>query len=78
MQLIEDSGKTPMLFTKGGRLLGIIAAADAVKALVTLGFKQNDAETAIRELVAADPERKLSTSALITKALSRMTNKQEG
>ena len=54
------------------------AAADAVKALVTLGFKQNDAETAIRELVAADPERKLSTSALITKALSRMTNKQEG
>ena len=54
------------------------AASDAVKALATLGFKQNDAETAIRELLANDPERKLSTSALITKALGRMTAKQEG
>ena len=53
------------------------AASDAVKALTTLGFKQNDAETAIRELVAADPDRKLSTSALITKALARMTNSSE-
>ena len=31
LRALEDSGKTPMLFTKGGRLLGIIAAADAVK-----------------------------------------------
>ena len=53
------------------------SASDAVKALTTLGFKQNDAETAIRELVANDPDRKLSTSALITKALSRMTNSSE-
>ena len=54
------------------------AAADAIKALTTLGFKQNDAETAIRGLLAADPERKLSTSALITKALGKMTAKPEG
>ena len=36
-----DSGKTPMLFTKGGRLLGMIAAADAVK---------DDSKKAVREL----------------------------
>ncbi|MBQ4480210.1 MAG: Holliday junction branch migration protein RuvA [Victivallales bacterium] len=61
--------------TAGGTAPGALdaAASDAVKALATLGFKQNDAETAIRELVANDPDRKLSTSALITKALARMT-----
>ena len=53
-------------------------ASDAVKALATLGFKRDDAEKAIRELLADDPERKLSTSSLITKALGRMTAKPEG
>ena len=48
-------------------------ASDAVKALTTLGFKHDDAEKVIRELLANDPERKLSTSSLITKALGRMT-----
>lgn len=38
---LADSGKTPMLFTKGGRLLGMIAAADTVK---------DDSKTAVREL----------------------------
>ena len=38
---LADSGKTPMLFTKGGRLLGIIAAADTVK---------DDSKTAVEEL----------------------------
>lgn len=49
------------------------AASDAVKALTTLGFRHDDAEKVIRELLSDDPERKLSTSALITKALGRMT-----
>ena len=38
---LADSGKTPMLFTKDGRLLGMIAAADTVK---------DDSKTAVREL----------------------------
>ena len=38
---LSDSGKTPMLFAREGRLLGIIAAADAVKA---------DSKTAVEEL----------------------------
>ena len=36
-----DNGKTPMLFTKGGKLLGMIAAADAVK---------DDSKAAVKEL----------------------------
>ena len=36
-----DNGKTPMLFTKGDRLLGVIAAADTVK---------DDSKTAVEEL----------------------------
>ena len=38
---LADDGKTPMLFTKGGKLLGMIAAADAVK---------DDSKTAVKEL----------------------------
>ena len=38
---LADSGKTPMLFAKGGRLLGIIAAADTVK---------DDSSEAVKEL----------------------------
>ncbi|MEE3491826.1 heavy metal translocating P-type ATPase [Ruminococcus sp.] len=38
---LAGDGKTPMLFAKGGRLLGVIAAADAVK---------DDSKTAVREL----------------------------
>ncbi len=38
---LADSGKTPMLFAKGGRLLGMIAAADTVK---------DDSKTAVEEL----------------------------
>lgn len=38
---LADNGKTPMLFTKGDRLLGMIAAADTVK---------DDSKTAVREL----------------------------
>ena len=38
---LADAGKTPMLFTKGGKLLGMIAAADAVK---------DDSKTAVKEL----------------------------
>ena len=38
---LADSGKTPMLFTKGDRLLGVIAAADTVK---------DDSKTAVEEL----------------------------
>ena len=38
---LADGGKTPMLFTKGGRLLGMIAAADTVK---------DDSKDAVREL----------------------------
>ena len=36
-----DSGKTPMLFAKGGRVLGLITAADAVK---------DDSKNAVKEL----------------------------
>lgn len=38
---LADAGKTPMLFTKGGKLLGIIAAADTVK---------GDSKEAVEEL----------------------------
>lgn len=38
---LANSGKTPMLFAKGGKLLGIIAAADTVK---------DDSRSAVREL----------------------------
>ena len=38
---LAESGKTPMLFTKGGRLLGVIAAADTVK---------DDSKEAVEEL----------------------------
>ncbi len=38
---LANEGKTPMLFSKGGKLLGMIAAADAVK---------DDSKTAVREL----------------------------
>ena len=38
---LAGSGKTPMLFTKGGKLLGIIAAADTVK---------DDSKEAVEEL----------------------------
>ena len=38
---LADCGKTPMLFAKGGRLLGIIAAADTVK---------DDSSEAVKEL----------------------------
>ena len=38
---LADEGKTPMLFIKGGKLLGMIAAADTVK---------DDSKTAVREL----------------------------
>ena len=38
---LADAGKTPMLFTKGGKLLGIIAAADTVK---------DDSKEAVEEL----------------------------
>lgn len=38
---LAGSGKTPMLFTKGGKLLGIIAAADTVK---------GDSKEAVEEL----------------------------
>ena len=38
---LADGGKTPMLFAKGDRLLGVIAAADTVK---------DDSKTAVREL----------------------------
>ena len=38
---LANNGKTPMLFAKGGKLLGIIAAADTVK---------DDSRSAVREL----------------------------
>ena len=38
---LADGGKTPMLFAKGGRLMGIIAAADTVK---------DDSKEAVKEL----------------------------
>ena len=38
---LADEGKTPMLFIKGGKLLGMIAAADTVK---------DDSKTAVKEL----------------------------
>ena len=78
-KLGDFGGTLPTSAANGVSASGALdaAASDAVKALTTLGFKQNDAETAIRELIAADPERKLSTSALITKALGRMTASSE-
>ncbi len=38
---LANSGKTPMLFAKGGKLLGVIAAADTVK---------DDSRSAVKEL----------------------------
>lgn len=38
---LANSGKTPMLFAKGGKLLGVIAAADTVK---------DDSKSAVKEL----------------------------
>lgn len=70
---LTDFGALPTTTSAGGATNALDnSASDAVKALTTLGFKHDDAEKAIRELLADDPERKLSTSSLITKALGRM------
>ena len=47
------------------------SAQDAVKALETLGYKHDDADKAIREVLAAAEGAELATSALITRALSK-------
>ena len=60
----------PSASAAGNGELGV-SAQDAVKALETLGYKHDDADRAIREILAVSDGVELSTSALITRALGK-------
>lgn len=50
------------------------AVADAIAALETLGFKHDDARSAVEQILAASPESAASSSTLIRKALAAINS----